>query len=323
MKILIADKFPENAQEQLKNMGHNIVFDPNLDGETLKNALNVEQPDVLIVRSTKVPKEISEVATNLKIINRAGAGYNTIDIEAAGQKGIAVCNCPGTNSIAVAELAMAHILNLDRRIADNVADLRNGIWNKKEYSKAKGLFGRTLGIVGIGVIGKEVAVRAKAFGMKVVATDPLLTPELANELGVERLETVLEVAKVADVITLHLPAIEATMKMINKQFFDAMKDGAYLVNTSRGEVIDQDALIEVLKSGKIRAGLDVYADEPPATAEKYDGPITKENNMYGTHHIGASTDQAQAAVSEESIRIIEQFEKEKTFRNCVNTQFLK
>src|SRR3954465_5364707 len=231
MKILIADKFEESGRIGLRTLGCDVSFQPDLKDEPLVNAIGHEQPDVLIVRGTKVTEPML-AAGPLKLIVRAGAGYNTIDVAAASKRGIYVSNCPGKNSIAVAELAFALILALDRRIADNVVTLRAGEWNKKEFSKARGLFGRTLGLVGVGKIGQEMIPRAKAFGMPVVAWSRSLTPEKAEALGVERMNSPLDVVRAADVVSVHVALKPDTRLMIDAQFFSAMKSGAYFINTS-------------------------------------------------------------------------------------------
>jgi D-3-phosphoglycerate dehydrogenase len=258
MKILIADKFEESGRIGLRTFGCEISFQPDLKDEALVAAITKEQPDVLVVRGTKVTEPML-AAGPLKLIVRAGAGYNTIDVAAASRRGIYVSNCPGKNSIAVAELAFALILALDRRIADSVIALRAGEWNKKEFSKARGLFGRTLGLVGLGKIGQEMIPRAHAFGMPVVAWSRSLTAEKAEQLGVERKETPLEVARAADVVSVHVALKPDTKMMIDAGFFNAMKDGAYFVNTSRGETVDQEALVDAIHSKGIRARLDVFA----------------------------------------------------------------
>src|SRR5947209_10687313 len=200
MRILIADKFERFGRDGLQALGCEITFQPDLKDDALVNAIAKEQPDVLIVRGTKVTEPML-AAGPLKLIVRAGAGYNTIDVAAASRRGIYVANCPGKNSIAVAELAFALILALDRRVADNVIALRAGEWNKKEFSKARGLFGRKLGLIGVGKIGQEMIPRAQAFGMPVVAWSRSLTPKKADQLGVDGMGTPLEVAQAADVIS--------------------------------------------------------------------------------------------------------------------------
>src|SRR6476469_1809904 len=197
MKILIADKFEQSGRDGLQSLGCEISFQPDLKDEALVEAIGKEQPDVLIVRGSKVTEPML-AAGPLKLVVRAGAGYNTIDVTGASRRGIYVANCPGKNSIAVAELAFGLILALDRRIADNVIALRAGEWNKKEFSKARGLFVRTLGLVGLGKIGQEMIPRAQAFGMTVIAWSRSLTPERAAELGVEFKATPADVAREAD-----------------------------------------------------------------------------------------------------------------------------
>src|SRR3954449_1119115 len=193
MKVLIADKFEQSGQDGLRAIGCDVVFQPDLKDEALVEAIGVEQPDVLVVRGTKV-NDAMLAAGGLKLVVRAGAGYNTIDVAGASRRGIYVSNCPGKNSIAVAELAFALILALDRQIADNVIALRQGQWNKSGFSKARGLFGCTLGLIGLGQIGREVAVRARAFGLRVVAWSRNLMPEPAHSLGVTRMDSPEEVA---------------------------------------------------------------------------------------------------------------------------------
>jgi D-3-phosphoglycerate dehydrogenase / 2-oxoglutarate reductase len=317
MKVLIADKFEQSGRDGLNALGCEISFQPDLKDALLVEAIAKEQPDVLVVRGTKVTEPML-AAGPLKLVVRAGAGYNTIDVAAASRRGIYVANCPGKNSIAVAELAFALILALDRRVADNVIALRAGEWNKKEFSKAQGLFGRTLGLVGLGKIGQEMIPRAKAFGMPVVAWSRSLTPEKAERWGVERMNSPLDVARAADIVSVHVALKPDTKMLINEAFFAAMNDGAYFINTSRGEVVDQNALVEAIHAKGIRAGLDVFAIEPTSAVADFEDPIANETNVYGTHHIGASTDQAQEAIAAETVRIIKTFKETGQVPNVVN-----
>jgi D-3-phosphoglycerate dehydrogenase len=288
-----------------------------LKDEALVSAIATARPDVLVVRSTKVTEPMLD-AGSIKLVVRAGAGYNTIDVAAASKRGIYVSNCPGKNSIAVAELAFALILALDRRIADNVISLRNGEWNKKEFSKARGLFGRTLGLIGVGKIGQEMIPRAQAFGMPVIAWSRRLTPERAAELGIGYRATGNEVASEADIVSVHLALKPQTKGMIGPEFFAAMRPGAYFINTARGDVVDEPALIAALKTRGIRAGLDVFAKEPTTSAGEFSDPIKAEPSVYGTHHIGASTDQAQEAIAAETVRIVREFKETGKVPNVVN-----
>src|SRR5438552_1488497 len=317
MHVLIADKFEQSGRDGLQAIGCEVSFQPDLKDDALVTAIAEHQPDVLVVRGTKVTEPML-AAGPLKLIVRAGAGYNTIDVAAASRRGIYVSNCPGKNSIAVAELAFALILALDRRIADAVIALRAGQWNKKEFSQARGLFGRRLGLVGLGKIGQEMIPRAKAFGMPVVAWSRSLTNEKAAELGVERMETPLDVARAADIVSVHVALRPDTRMLIDADVFQAMRDGAYFINTSRGEVVDQGALVEAIKSKGIRAGLDVFAIEPTSAVAEFADPIAHERSVYGTHHIGASTDQAQEAIAAETVRIIQSFKETGQVPNVVN-----
>ena len=316
MKILLADKFPEKYQQVLKDNGHDVTFDPSLKENTLPDA--IKDNNVLVVRSTKVTKQTIGSASDLNLIIRAGAGYNTIDIDYAKEKGIPVCNCPGMNSLAVAELAMAMILSLDRRIYHNVRDLRAKKWNKKEYSKADGIYGKSIGVIGLGHIGREVARRAEAFGMKLLGYDPFLTEEDFKKMNVKKYDDLYKMVQNADIITIHLPENEHTRGLVDDKFFSNMKQGATIVNTSRGGIVKQDALLKAVKEKDIKAGIDVYENEPDANDNVFDDEITQVENIYGTHHIGASTQQAQNAVAEMATEIIEKFDKTGEAMNRVN-----
>lgn len=317
MRVLIADKFEQSGRDGLKSIGCEILFEPDLKDEALVEAIRRENPDVLVVRGTKVTEPML-AASQIKLVVRAGAGYNTIDVAAASRRGIYVSNCPGKNSIAVAELAFALILALDRRIADNVITLRRGEWNKKEFSKARGLFGRTLGLVGVGKIGQEMIPRARAFGMPVIAWSRSLSPERAAAMGVDYKVTPEDVAREADIVSVHVALNAETKGFLDAKFFQAMREGAYFINTARGEVVDETALVEAMKTRAIRAGLDVYAGEPTSGTGEFTSEIRNESNLYGTHHIGASTDQAQEAIAAESVRIVREFKETGKVPNVVN-----
>ena len=317
MRVLIADKFEKSGRDGLQALGCDVSFLPDLKDDALTEAIREQMPDVLVVRGTKVTEPML-AAGQIKLVVRAGAGFNTIDVAAASRRGIYVSNCPGKNSIAVAELAFALILALDRRIADNVIALRRGEWNKKEFSKARGLFGRTLCLVGVGRIGAEMIPRAQAFGMRVVAWSRSLTPERAAKLGVERKESPTDVARDADIVSVHVALNSDTKAFLGAEFFAAMHEGASFINTARGEVVDQVALVQAMKTRGIRAGLDVFAGEPTSATAAFTDEIAKEANLYGTHHIGASTDQAQEAIAAETVRIVREFKETGNVPNVVN-----
>ncbi len=304
MKILIADKFEASGVEQLKGAGLAVTSRPEATADDLPAILTEIDPDVLVVRSTKVRSAAFESARRLSLVVRAGAGYDNIDVPAASGRGISVATCPGKNSIAVAELAWGLILACDRRIADQTAELRSGKWNKKEYSKARGLHGRTLGIIGVGQIAGEVMARGRAFGMDVIAWSRSLTDARAKAMGVARCPDKVMVAREADVVSVHVSGNEETRGLIDASFCEALRPGAIFINTSRGSVVDEVALLRAIREKGVRAGLDVFENEPGAAAGEFRSALAGAAGVYGTHHIGASTDQAQRAIAEEAVRII-------------------
>lgn len=319
MNVLIADKFEQAGIDQLRTLGCTVNTDADLAGDSLRMAVGSNGCEVLIVRSTKVADDVLAAGSKLNLIIRAGAGFDTIDTAAAKQRGIKVANCPGMNSVAVAELTFGLMLGLDRRIPDNVSDLRGGVWNKKEYGKSRGLKGRTLGIVGLGRIGYEVAVRGKAFDMDLIYSDVIAHESKEQELGIRRV-SYEEVLRESDFICLHVPLNDETRHMISTPQFETMKSTAFIINCSRGGVIDEAALATAIESGQIAgAGLDVYEQEPQATDKTCSLDVTRVNRVYGTHHIGASTEQAQLAVAQEVVRIVGEFKRTGEVLNWVNT----
>jgi D-3-phosphoglycerate dehydrogenase / 2-oxoglutarate reductase len=317
MRVLVADKFEKSGLAGLAELGCDVVYQPDLKDETLTEAIRTTGAEVLVVRSTRVTRPMLE-AGRLSLVVRAGAGYNTIDVEAASERGIYVANCPGKNSVAVAELAFALMLALDRRMVDNAADLKRGVWNKKEYGKARGIFGSTLGLIGVGGIGKEMIPRGRAFGMPIVAWSRSLTPEKAQALGIERKATPADVAAAADVVSVHLALKPETKGLIGADFFAAMKPGSFFINTSRAEVVDQAALTRAVEEKKLRAGLDVFAEEPAGGSGDVKAPIFDLPGVIGSHHIGASTDQAQEAIAAETVRIVRDYQETGRAPNVVN-----
>jgi D-3-phosphoglycerate dehydrogenase / 2-oxoglutarate reductase len=318
MKVLIADKFEKVGIDGLKELGCTVVSQPDVKAEDLPAAIKATDPHILIVRGKKVTADALKAGTALTLVIRAGAGIDTIDVATASSLGVFVSNCPGKNSIAVAELVMGLLLACDRRIPDQTAELRQGTWNKAEYSKARGLHGRTLGIVGLGQIGREIADRARAFGMRVIAWSRSLTHEEADRLGIIYALTPLEVARQADAVSVNVAANAETRHLVNAEFLAAMRPGAYLINTSRGSVVDEAALEQAVREKKLRAGLDVFESEPAGGTGTIANPIVKVPGVYGTHHVGASTDQAQVAIAHEVIRIVGTFRETGAVPNVVN-----
>jgi D-3-phosphoglycerate dehydrogenase / 2-oxoglutarate reductase len=318
MKVLIADKFEKVGVDGLKELGCAVTSLPDVKADDLAAAVRETDPHILIVRGKKVSADALKAGTALTLVIRAGAGIDTIDVATASSIGVFVSNCPGKNSIAVAELVLGLLLTCDRRIPDQVAELRQGGWNKGEYSKARGLHGRTLGIVGLGQIGREVAARARAFGMRVVAWSRTLTHEEADRLGVIYAQTPLEVAHASDAVSINVSANADTRHLVNAEFLAAMRPGAYLINTSRGSVVDEAALARAVQEKRIRAGLDVFESEPAGSTGSIANPIVQVPGVYGTHHVGASTDQAQVAIAHEVIRIVQTFQTTGEVPNVVN-----
>ncbi len=316
MKTLIADRFSEAHIDRLNQLGCEVTYKPAARAEELPGLIAPFK--ILVVRGKQVTADTLQAADQLALVLRAGAGVNTIDVKAASARGVFVSNCPGKNSIAVAELVFALLLAIDRRIPENVAALRAHKWNKKEFSKAAGVFGKTLGIIGTGRIGREVILRARAFGLRTIAWSRSLTPAKAQQLGVERADTVDDIFRQADIVTLHLALKPETRKLVNAARLALLKPNAILINTARGEVVDSAALRAALQAGKLRAGLDVFDPEPADATGDFNDPILDLPNFCGTHHIGASTEQAQEAIAEEAIRIIQAFVKTGTVLNCVN-----
>jgi len=318
MKILLADQLSKACLQALEQAGHSVEVDSSLKDAALVEALRERNPHVLVVRSTKVPEAAVAASKNLELIVRAGAGFDTIDVDAASRSGVFVANCPGKNATAVAELTMGLLLALDRSLPDNVSEARAGHWNKKGFSAARGLKGRTLGIIGIGNIGRVVITRARAFDMRVVAWSRSLTDEEAALLGVTRMGGPLEVATVSDAVSLHVAATPETKALAGRAFFEAMKPGAFFINTTRGAVVDEDALLWAMKEKGIRCALDVFSNEPAHKEGPFEHPLASHPQVYLSHHIGASTEQAQDAIAEEAVRIVLTFAATGKVPNCVN-----
>ncbi len=319
MKTLIAEKFSEAHLERLTKLGCEVTYNPTVKAEDLPKLTPGFK--ILIVRGKQVSGDAIKASSELSLIIRAGAGVNTIDVKTASARGVFVANCPGKNSIAVAELVFALLLGIDRRIPESVASLRAHKWNKKEFSKADGIFGKTLGIVGVGQIGREVITRAHAFGLKVIAWSRSFTGEEAKSLGVERCATVDDVFRRADIVSLHVALKPETKKLVTSELPRPHEArGAILINTARGEVssIKTPSKPHSKPAAVLRRLLDVFDPEPAEGTADFADPILDLPTLCATHHIGASTEQAQDAIAEETIRIIEAFAKSGQVLNCVN-----
>jgi D-3-phosphoglycerate dehydrogenase len=323
MDVLIADSFESSGIEGLRALGCRVDYRPALTGDALVDALRSDGAQVLVIRSTRVTEPML-AASRLALVVRAGAGVNTIDVAAASRRGIYVANCPGRNAAAVAELTFALMLALDRRIPENVAALKEGRWNKKEFSKAKGLYGRRLGLLGFGSIAQEVARRARAFGMPVVvwsrrfASGAAAARETEAAWGVDIAADPLSLASSVDILSVHLALTAETRGLVNADLLARLRPGAMVINTARAEIVDHAALAAAIADRQLRVGLDVFAHEPDAAEGRIDDPILSLPTVIGTHHIGASTEQAQEAIAAETVRIVRTFMETGRVPNVVN-----
>jgi len=319
VRILFADSLRAGRLDELRQCGHDIVVEPSLGAGDLAD--HVQGVDILVVRSTEVTRAAIEAADRLGLIVRAGAGTDNIDLSAASDRGVYVCNVPGRNAVAVAELTLGLLLAVDRRIPDNVADLQRQRWNKGLYSEAEGLLGKTLAILGLGDIGLAVAERAKAFGLQVIA---LRRDDRSAEvqgrirsIGIRLVDRRDELLAGADVVSVHVPGSTDTVGLVDAEFLARLRPGAIVLNTSRGDVVDEKALLEALDAGRVRAGIDVWPSEPASSRSEFDSPLARHPAVVGTHHIGASTEQAQRSVADGTIEVIQAYLQGEVV-NCVN-----
>jgi D-3-phosphoglycerate dehydrogenase len=311
-KVLVTDTLSKEGLkilEECKSISVDTPYGISQD-ELIKIIPNY---DALIVRSqTKVTKEVIENAVRLSIIGRAGTGYDNIDVQAATKKGIIVMNVPGGNTIAAAECTLALMLAAARNIPQAMASLKSGKWDRRSFVGVE-LFQKILGIIGLGRIGTEVAKRAKAFGMKLIAYDPYISQEKALQEGIE-LVSLTKLLENADFITIHTPLSEETRKLLSYNEFQKMKDGVIIVNCARGGIIDEKSLYEALKSKKVKAAaLDVYEDEPP-----FGSPLLELDNCITIPHLGASTKEAQTNVGIDIAKQVVQALTQGIIENAVN-----
>jgi D-3-phosphoglycerate dehydrogenase len=323
MKVLVADLFSEDGINQLKENGIEVHYDQSLNGESLTKAMADFQPNVLVVRSTKVTADNVNADPKLQMVVRAGAGYDTIDVAHCAKLGIYVTNCPGKNSHAVAELTFGLILAIDRRIAEGVQLLKEGKWNKGMFANCTGIKGRTIGLIGFGNIAQLVAERAKAFEMNVLVFTRTRHAGLDKKLNFQYTETIDDLLQRSDIVSLHCPATALTKNLVNKEFLSKLKKDAVLINTTRGSVVNEEDLLAHLEENKsFWFGTDVFNGEPTAKEVAFDHPIAKHPRVYGTHHVGASTKQSEAAIGDEAVRIIKKFAATGGVdnENCVNKE---
>jgi D-3-phosphoglycerate dehydrogenase / 2-oxoglutarate reductase len=312
MHIVIADQLPASAVELLRSVS-GWTIDARSGRSTEELIRDLAEADALVVRSaTKVTAAVMAAAPQLKVVARAGTGVDNVDVPAATERGIVVMNAPGANSISVAELALALMLSLARAIPMADASMKRGVWEKKKLSGAE-LRGKTLGIVGLGRIGQEVGARARSFGMNLVAHDPFISEQVAGTLGIQLL-TLDDLCATSDYITLHLPATPETRHIFNSERLARCKPGVRIVNTARGELIDETALADAIEARQVAgAGLDVFESEPPT-----EWRLAKLPQVIATPHIAASTAEAQEQVGLETAIALRDFLREGVIRNAVN-----
>jgi D-3-phosphoglycerate dehydrogenase len=310
IRVLIADKINEDGINELKEVAE-VIVQTDITGDELINS--IKDFDAIVVRSrTRITPEVIENASKLKIIARAGVGVDNVDVEAATEKGIMVVNAPESASVTVAELTIGLILSLARKISIADKSVKEGRWEKNKFMGME-LAGKTLGIIGMGRIGTQVAIRCKAFAMNILVYDPYLPPNTASKMNVNvvDLESLL---KNADIITIHVPLTSKTRHLISKDELNLMKENAFIINCARGGIINENDLYNALSEGKIGgAALDVFEKEPPK-----DSPLLELDNLVATPHIGASTEDAQRGAALIVAKEIKRFFKGEIPQNVIN-----
>ncbi len=326
MRLLIADKLHPRAVEELRTLPVDVLYEPELTKETLES--KIPGVGILVVRSKEVTRKAIESARQLNLIVRAGAETSTIDVKAASERGIYVANIPGKNASAVAELVFGMLVSIDRRIPDAVASLRAGRWERIEYGKAEGLLGKSIGIAGLGAIGREVACRAKAFGLHPIGWSRNLTPARAADLGIGFAASLDELASKSDILTVHLALNDRTRQIINRRTLELLPKRAIFLNLARPDLVDHEAMRDAIVSRGLRVAIDVVPNEPRGKKEISPdlfniAPATANGGfLYATPHIAASTDQAQLAIATETVRVIRSFLLEGSVPNVQNVMNL-
>jgi len=317
MKVLASDKIAEQGLKMLRDAGFETDMKTKLSEDELAGIIG--DYDALVIRSgTKVTKKIIDAAKNLKIIGRAGVGIDNVDLGAATAEGIIVVNSPEGNTIAAAEHTITLMLAMVRNIPEAYNSLRSGKWERNKFTGAE-VYGKVLGVIGLGKIGSHVGRIAQSFGMRVIATDPFVTKEYAGELGIE-LKNLDDVLKESDIITIHVPKTKDTENLINAATIKKMKDGVMIVNVARGGIVNETDLAEALKSGKVKkAAIDVYSKEPPEPSN----PVLSAPNCVIVPHLGAATEEAQVNVAIDVIEQIIEVLKGGNARTAVNIPSMK
>jgi D-3-phosphoglycerate dehydrogenase len=317
VRVLVTDAFDSSAADTLRESGFDVIHNPMLGDDTLSAAMRDLQPQVLVARSVRVGEDALRASSQLALAVCAGSEAQWIDLDAASRLGVMVSHCPGRNAAAVAELAWGLIVACDRRIPDQVTDLRAGRADNSRYAGAAGLAGRTLGIVGLGQVGQEIARRGLAFGMHVVAWSKHITEDRCDALGVDFCATLVNLAKLADVISVSVTGNEETRGLLGEKFFNALRPGSIVVNTSRGHVCDETALLHAVRHRGVRAGLDIFGDDVQGRTSA-ESALASETGVYGTFRVGDRTEQARLSIDSEVVRILRAWHADGTVLNCVN-----
>lgn len=307
MKVLVADLFPDSAVDRLRDAGLECHYDHTLKGTELQAVLEEERPEVLLVRSTRVTADIITAACALELVVRAGTGTEGIDVAEASRQGVMVAHCPGKSAAAVAELVMGLICAADRRLPESVEMLRAGKWRKEQ---SDGLFGKILGIIGLGDIGQEVAQRARAFGLRLLACDPLFCKSEIEALGCHYQDSLLSLVHEADVLTFHVPTSRQTKHLLTADLLALCKPNVFIINTSHWDLVDEEELLAALDANpEMRYACDCYRYEPTELSGEIKSRLAGHPQVYGTCHIGSVTKQADTASIEEALRVIIKYEK--------------
>ncbi len=317
-RVLVASLRDAAMADALRELGCEVMDNHHLTADTLPGALHDLAPDVLVVGDLTVSATAMDATPQLALVIHAGSGQGAVDVSAASARGILVANCPTRGAVAAAELAWGLILACDRRIPEQANDLRAGRWNRLPYLSCSGLNGRTLGLIGFGAVGQEVARRGRAFGMHVLAWSRSLTEERCDLLHIDLCSNLVNLAKLADVISVSVTGSDQTHHMLGEKFFAAMRPGAILVNTSLGTVIDEAALQRAISDKGIRVGLDVFSGQPTADDGSVKSSLLANPGVYATHGVGGWTTQARSALAEETSRILAGWMHDGHVFHCLN-----
>ncbi|MSQ91220.1 MAG: hydroxyacid dehydrogenase [Phycisphaerales bacterium] len=317
-RVLVVDHFGQQGMDGLRSAGCDAIFNPLLSSATMERAVCDLEPDILVARSTKISSAVLHASERLGLIICTGANTAHVDVDAASARGIFVAHCPGRSACAVAELAWTLILGCDRQLPDQVIALRGGIWKGAPTAESAGMAGRTLGIVGLGQVGQEIAKRGAAFGMHIVAWSRNITEERCDALGIDFCANLVNLAKLSDVVSVSVTASEESVGLLGEKFFHALRPGATVINTSLGGVVDVRALLNAVRAKGIRAGIDLHAYADSEADQAALGELLKEPGVYGTMQSGAMTAQARDAVDQEVVRVIRHWLQNGIVTGCVN-----